>query len=91
MHLLSQSHGAFTMSGKSQSDQIGATLLRLASSKMTPKELLRQTRKLHPDASKKEIVRAAFASIIAVSGSDIDKALLLQDFAIKERGDDGAA
>jgi hypothetical protein len=79
------------MSSKSQSEQIGATLLRLASPKMSPKELLKQTRKLHPDASKKEIVRAAFASIIAVSGSDIDKALLLQDFALKERADDGAA
>jgi hypothetical protein len=77
------------MSNKSQSDEIGVTLLRLASPKMSPKELLRQTRKLHPDASKKEIVRAAFASIIAVSSSDIDKALLLQDFAIKERADDG--
>lgn len=73
------------MSKKPPADQIEATLLRLASPKMSPKELLKQTRKLHPDASKKEIVRAAFASIIAISNSDIDKALVLQDFALKER------
>ena len=63
-----------------------STLLNLASSKLTPKELLKATRKAHPKASKKEIVRAAFASLIAVADSDTDKALALQDFALKERG-----
>lgn len=65
-----------------------STLLSLASSKMTPKELLKATRKAHPKASKKEIVHAAFASLIAVADQDIDTALALQDFAIRERGDD---
>lgn len=78
------------MSKNPTADPIEATLLRLATPRMSPKELLRQARKLHPDASKKEIVRAAFASIIAVSGSDIDKALILQDFAIRERADNGS-
>ena len=57
---------------------------------MTPKELLKATRKVHPDASKKEIIRAAFHSIIAVADSDVDKATPLQTFALQERAiDDG--
>lgn len=62
------------------------TLINLASSKITPKEMLKATRKAHPKASKKEIVRAAFASLIAVADQDGEKALVLQDFALKERG-----
>ena len=78
------------MARKLPVDQIEVTLLRLATPKMSPKELLKQARRAHPNASKKEIVRAAFASLIAVSDSDIDKALILQNFALKERGDDTA-
>ncbi len=76
------------MSKDSNEGDIQATLLKLARPKMSPKDLLRETRKVHPKASKKEIIRAAFASIITVVDSDIDKALLLQDFALKERSDD---
>jgi hypothetical protein len=65
-----------------------ATLLTLAQPKMSPKELLRLTRKAHPEASKKDIIRAAFGSIIRVADSDVDKAMLLQDFALKERAVD---
>jgi hypothetical protein len=67
---------------------IQKTLLELAKPKMSPKELLRLTRKAHPDASKKEIMRAAFGSIIDIADSDVDKALALQDFALKERAVD---
>jgi hypothetical protein len=67
---------------------IEATLLRLAKPKMTPKELLKAARKAHPDASKKEIIRAAFHSIITVADSDVDKAALLQSFALQERAVD---
>lgn len=76
------------MAQKVDREDIQRTLLKLAKPKMSPKDLLRETRKLHPEASKKEIVRAAFASIIAVADHDADKALALQDFAIKERGAD---
>ena len=65
-----------------------ATLLKLAQPKMSPKELLRLARKAHPEASKKDIIRAAFHSIIRVADSDTDKAMLLQDFALKERAVD---
>jgi hypothetical protein len=63
------------------------TLLNLATSRMTPKEMLRATLKVHPRASKKDIVHAAFASLIAVADKDVDTARVLQNFAIAERGD----
>jgi hypothetical protein len=67
---------------------IEATLLTLAKPKMTPKELLKATRKAHPNASKKEIIHAAFHSIITVADSDPDKATILQNFALQERAVD---
>ena len=67
---------------------IEATLLQLAKPKMSPKELLKLTRKAHPEASKKEIIRAAFHSIISVADSDVDKAVVLQNFALQERAVD---
>ena len=68
---------------------IQKTLLRLARARMSPRELLSLTRKAHPAASKKEIIRAAFGTIITVADSEPEKARLLQNFAISERaGDD---
>jgi hypothetical protein len=64
---------------------IEATLLSLVRPKMTPKELLKEARKAHPEASKKDIIRAAFRTVIAAADTDTEKALLLQDFALKER------
>lgn len=66
-------------------NSIERTLLELAKPKMTPKELLKAARKAHPDASKKDIVRAAFRSLITVADSDAEKAALLQNFALTER------
>lgn len=72
-----------------QSEQpIEATLLSLARPKMTPKELLKEARKAHPEASKKDIIRAAFRTVIAAADTDAEKALLLQDFAIRGRAGD---
>lgn len=71
-----------------ENQSLEATLIRLAQPKMTPKELLKAARRQHPEASKKEIVRAAFHSLIAIADSDADKALILQDFALKGRGTD---
>ena len=62
-----------------------ATLIALAKPRMSPKELLKLTRKAHPEASKKEIVRAAFRSLIVAADDDAEKALLLQNFALSER------
>jgi len=77
------------MAQKTDREDIQRTLLRLAKPKMSPKDLLRETRKVHPEASKKDIVRAAFASIIAVADEDGEKALTLQDLALKERAAEG--
>lgn len=63
------------------------TLLSLAGSRMSPREMLKATRKVHPRASKKDIVHAAFASLIAVADTDGDAARTLYDFALTERGD----
>jgi hypothetical protein len=69
--------------------EIQATLLRLARPKMAGDVLLSEVKRLHPEASKKEIMRAAFATVIAVVDHDIDQALILQEFALKGRGGDG--
>jgi hypothetical protein len=73
------------MSKEKTDNAIQKTLLELAKPKMSPKELLKLTKKAHPEASKKDIVRAAFGSLIAVADSDVDKARTLQHFAISER------
>ena len=75
------------MPSKTPSSQ-SETLVRLAQPQMSPKELLNLARKAHPDASKKEIVRAAFGTIIAVADRDPEKARLLQNFALSGRGGD---
>ena len=50
-------------------EHIAGTLMRVATSNMTPKQLLKAARKNHPKASKKEIAQAAFYSIIFRSRS----------------------
>ena len=67
---------------------IETTLIQLARPRMTPKELLKAARKAHPDASKKDIVHAAFRSLITVADDDADKAAILQNFALQERAVD---
>lgn len=54
---------------------------------MCPKQLIKAARKEHPKASKKDIARAAFFSIIAHADDDHGKAKNLQAFAISERID----
>ncbi|CAH2405378.1 hypothetical protein [Mesorhizobium ventifaucium] len=69
---------------------IGDTLMRIVTPDMTPKHLIKATRREHPDASKKDIARAAFFSIIANSDQDHGKAKKLQAFAIAERTQNAA-
>ena len=73
------------MPHRDQAETLEATLLRLASPNISPKELLRQTRKLHPKASKKEIIRAAFSSLITAAERDVETSRALQNFALAER------
>ena len=73
------------MPKKADSQEIQATLAKLIRPNMTPEQLLKETKRAHPTASKSEIVRAAFASMIALAGRDPDIALMLQSFALAER------
>jgi hypothetical protein len=66
---------------------IAATLMRVVTPDMKPKQLLKAARKEHPSATKKDIARAAFYSIIANAEDDLGKAKNLQAFAIAERID----
>ncbi|HTM76440.1 MAG TPA: hypothetical protein VL133_02265 [Devosia sp.] len=67
-------------------DSLETTLLKLAGPNISPREMLRQTRTLHPKASKKQIIRAAFSSLIAVADRDIGASQALHNFALTERG-----
>lgn len=64
---------------------ISDSLMRLVTPDMSPKQLIKAARKEHPEASKKDIARAAFYSIIAHADHDIGKARNLQAFALAER------
>ncbi|PBB96772.1 hypothetical protein [Mesorhizobium sp. WSM3862] len=64
---------------------IADTLMRLVTPEMKPKQLVKAVKKQHPNASKKDIARAAFYSIIARADEDQGKARNLQAFAIAER------
>jgi hypothetical protein len=67
-------------------DTLETTLLKLATPNISPREMLRQARKLHPQASKKEIIRAAFSSLITAADKDIEASQALHNFALSERG-----
>ncbi|MGV8954514.1 MAG: hypothetical protein ACOH2M_25685 [Cypionkella sp.] len=69
-----------------KSQTLENTLLKLATPGASPKDMLRQARKLHPKASKKDIIHAAFVSLIGAADHDIEKSVALQNFAITERG-----
>jgi len=64
---------------------IADTLMRLVTPDMKPKDLIKAVRKVHPDASKKDIARAAFHAIISNADQDIGKSRNLQAFALAER------
>jgi len=69
---------------------IGDTLMWIVTPDITPKQLIKAARREHPDASKKDIARAAFFSIIANADQDHGKAKNLQAFAIAERTQNAA-
>ncbi|QKD06444.1 hypothetical protein [Mesorhizobium loti] len=64
---------------------IGETLARVVTPEMSPKQLIKAVEKDHPKATKKDIARSAFFSIIANADHDVGKAKNLQAFAIAER------
>jgi hypothetical protein len=52
---------------------ISDTLIRIVRPEMTPKQLIKAARRVHPRASKKNIVRAAFFLIISHADEDLGK------------------
>jgi hypothetical protein len=45
--------------------ELGEALIKETSTNTTPKKLIKAVRKAHPEATKKQIVRAAFYALIA--------------------------
>lgn len=68
--------------------ELGEAVLKETRADITPKQLIKAVMKSHPQATKKEIVRAAFYALIAHAGNEPEKAGILQDFAITERTKD---
>jgi hypothetical protein len=52
-----------------------------------PRDLLKAVRRTNPKATKSEVVRAAFYTVIDLADGDSDKARILHDFAIAARGE----
>lgn len=65
---------------------IAQTLRTLATPGMKPKDLFAAVRKQHPDATKKEVSRAAFFAVIQEADSDPERAKGLQEMALASRG-----
>ncbi|MET3901127.1 hypothetical protein ABIB57_005097 [Devosia sp. UYZn731] len=66
-------------------DDLQTTMLRLAEPNVSSQDLLKAIKKQHPKASKKDIIHAAFSSLISVAGTDDGKAARLHDAAMTER------
>lgn len=61
-------------------------LLEMIGPKTDPDRLLKAVKRRYPGLRNKDIVRAAFAALIDISERDVDRALLLQQFALRQRG-----
>jgi hypothetical protein len=66
-------------------EALSATLWSLAEPGMTPKALRAAVRAQHPEASKKDIVRAAFYALIEARSQDARTLDALHRFALAER------
>ncbi|CDX21828.1 conserved hypothetical protein [Mesorhizobium sp. ORS 3324] len=75
----------------SEMQAIADTLMRVVTPDMKPKQLIKAVKALHPEASKKDIARAAFYSIISNAEEEHGKVKNLQAFAIAERTAEDAA
>ncbi|AIQ90442.1 MULTISPECIES: hypothetical protein [Methylobacterium] len=72
-------------------EALAATLWSLAALGMTPKALRVAVRETHPDASRKDVVRAAFYALVAVQPRDGGGLNELHSFALAERSPDDEA
>lgn len=71
----------------SKFETLSATVRSVASKGRKPKDIIADVRKLHPKASKKDVVRAAFYALTispaGASGTEADAPLY--DFALSQR------
>lgn len=67
---------------------LAATLRKLAKPDMKRKDLIAAVRDQHPDATKKQIVRAAFYALTHGVDEDPEQAQHLHAFALTERAGD---
>ncbi|WP_410824753.1 hypothetical protein, partial [Methylobacterium oryzisoli] len=84
----SVSHKPRAVQALSDIQALAATLCKLSKPDMKPKELIAAVREQHPDAKKKEIVRAAFYALTQGVDSDAGRAERLHAFALAERAND---
>lgn len=66
-------------------DELAHTLRGVAAKGMKPKALLAAVRERHPEATKKEVVRAAFYALAEGQAGSVDD---LHNFALSERAAD---
>ncbi|WP_342106149.1 hypothetical protein [Methylobacterium sp. SI9] len=66
-------------------EEIASTLRNIAAPGMKPKAIRAAVRKRHPEASKKDIVRAAFFAVTEGSSANQDGTPELHNFALAER------
>lgn len=71
----------------SEIEKIAKTVSDLAKPKMKPKELFEAVRKVHPKATKKEIIRGAFYAVIIASDRQPDAVHALHRLATESRKD----
>ena len=69
-------------------EPLSATLRSVAAPGMSPKALRAAGREKHPEASKKEVVRAAFHALIDSQSQDGRAIAALHGFALAERAPD---
>lgn len=66
-------------------EEMAATIKELATPGMSPKALIDAVRQRHPDATKKEVARAAFMSVIHSAEHDAEYTHELHDLAMETR------
>lgn len=71
--------------------EIATALSSITKPGMKPKEIRAGIRVRYPDASKKDIVRAAFYALAESSSGTVEDMVDLHHFALSERGADDAA
>lgn len=68
--------------------EIARTVSTLATPGMKPKDLVAVVRQQHPNASKKQISRAAFMAMILAAEADPERARRVQELALAARSHD---